>query len=537
MSNKEPMKSSSAQDLISLEAAFTELMAPWPEAVFLVRTTGEIIIASAAATNLTGRLSHELSGETIQNLVIDPSEKVVTYLRACANSKLLTPGSLTWLGQHSQEIFAHCEGALLRPKSPDLDDVLLLRVDFEAHSSQQVEEPDQQSAVLDTAYQAQAEREKLIGQLEALNQATQRITHELAFERALQNITDEARTLLKVKYAALGIHDGQGNISQFLTSGISEEVHAKIGALPTGKGVLGYLLHHGQSIIVDDISRHANAVGFPNHHPLMNQLLGVPIYAHGTLIGALYLTDKADGTPFTEIDQYLIDLLAHHAANAIANAQLFEQSQRVAVLEERDHFAQDLHDGIIQSIYGVGLALDQVKRDIPATNETAIEQIDLSLKSLSNIIQELRSYIFDLRPQAMEHRELKTRLEALFQELENNLRLSVQANISPKLDTMITEEQARHIFHICHEALSNAARHAKANKLFVSLTEKDSLVTLRVEDDGIGFKRPPKINPGHRGLANIQARATRLGALLNIESQPQQGTRVILTFRSATSTV
>ena len=72
----------------------------------------------------------------------------------------------------------------------------------------------------------------------------------------------------------------------------------------------------------------------------------------------------------------------------------------------------------------------------------------------------------------------------------------------------------------------------QASKLFVSLTQEDDLVTLRVEDDGIGFEKPAQINPGHRGLANIQARATRLGALLNIDSLPQQGTRVILTFRS-----
>jgi signal transduction histidine kinase len=223
-------------------------------------------------------------------------------------------------------------------------------------------------------------------------------------------------------------------------------------------------------------------------------------------------------------------MLSLHASIAIENASLYEQTQTLTTLQERERFAQDLHDGIIQSLYGVGLALDQTKLDIAALGEAATRQIDLSVNSLGEVIKDLRSYIFDLRPQALQQRGLKTRLDALIQELKVNIRLPVEAHISPDIDLYLEEMQSRHVFHICHEALSNAARHAKANHIFVNLSRDNDTVSLRIEDDGVGFEELPEIRLGHRGLANIQKRAAQLGGSLNINSQPQQGTRLTLLF-------
>lgn len=381
--------------------------------------------------------------------------------------------------------------------------------------------------------QAEIEREQLISALNDLNEATQSITADLALEQVLQAIAQAAQSLIKVKYTALGIHDGQGHLSEFLTVGITEEERLQIGPAPIGRGLLGFLLHQGQSLIIDDIATHSASAGFPNHHPMMHSLLGVPIFAKGQLIGALYLSDKENGDPFNETDQKLVEMLARHAANAIENARLHDQTQRIAVLEERDRFAQDLHDGIIQSIYGVGLALEQVKADIPSDNQKAKDHMGRCLTSLANVIQELRSYIFDLRPQAIVYQGLKARLEGLIAELQTNLRLPVQAEIEPNIDQHLSEEQARHIFHICHEALSNAARHARAKQIVVSLSTSGDLAILKVSDDGVGFERPPSVTPGHRGLANIQTRVSRIGAIFDIDSVPQEGTRITVTFRYA----
>jgi signal transduction histidine kinase len=176
------------------------------------------------------------------------------------------------------------------------------------------------------------------------------------------------------------------------------------------------------------------------------------------------------------------------------------------------------------------LSLDNIKAALPASDEPTREQIDTSLKSLANVINDLRNYIFDLRPQALRDKGLFARLEGLLKELRVNTLLSIQANIDTEINYYLTDLQASHIFHIAHEALSNAARHARAKRITLALTREDVRVILRVEDDGIGFIMPQLDRHGHHGLANIQKRAAILEANLEIDSAPNRGTRLTLTL-------
>jgi signal transduction histidine kinase len=374
--------------------------------------------------------------------------------------------------------------------------------------------------------------DQLDPQLKALTEAARAITSELSLEQVLQKIAQAAKDLINARYAALGVHDGRGSLSRFVTAGIPPEDRDKIDHLPFGHSLLGAFLYQGKSMIVDDISDHPAAVGFPEHHPLMHTLLGVPIFSKEKLLGALYLADKLDGSHFTLSDRQLIETLAIHAAIAIENARLYEQTQRLAVLEERERFSRDLHDGIIQSIYAVGLSLDTAKASISPTNQAALDQIELSMKSLANVIKDIRNYIFDLRPQALKDKGLYARLQGLIQELKVNTLLIIDADIAPDINTYLSELQASHIFHIAHEVLSNTARHAKARKVNISLTRNNGTVTLQIEDDGVGFEIPKKIAHGHHGLANIQKRASLLGADLNIQSGSNgNGTQITLKLR------
>ena len=178
--------------------------------------------------------------------------------------------------------------------------------------------------------------EQRVQQLLALNKAAIEITGELELDKLLQRIVDAARELIGTKYAALGVLGDDGYIARFPTSGISKTDREKLGAPPRGHGLLGVMMRAGRTLRVPDISKDPRRVGFPPHHPPMTSLLGVPIFMQGRLVGTLYLTDRYDGSDFTEEDEWLVQLLAIHAATALTNAELHDEARRGREAAERE---------------------------------------------------------------------------------------------------------------------------------------------------------------------------------------------------------
>lgn len=380
-------------------------------------------------------------------------------------------------------------------------------------------------------YQAQLEREYFIQQLRALDDATHAITAQLSLEQVLQTIANTAQSLMDVHIAALGVHDEDEYFSQFITAGTSREVAEAFETSAYGRKLLGPLFYKGRPILRNQMSIPSGETGLPSDFPPIHNLLGVPISSKGKLIGALYLANKKHDTPFTETDRLILQRLAIHAAIAIDNARAYEQTQRLAVLEERERFARDLHDGIIQSIYAVGLMLDQAKADIPADYQPAKKQIEVTLDNLARVIQDIRNYIFDLRPQAIKDTGLKNRMDGLIREVCANTKIPIRAIIPTDIGEHLSDDQSNHLFHICHEALSNAVRHAEPSHITVALRCENGVVTLNVTDNGIGFVMPSQVKSGHRGLANMRSRAFHCGARMEIQSIPNKGTTVTVQLK------
>lgn len=163
--------------------------------------------------------------------------------------------------------------------------------------------------------------------LDGLIDAILAITSGLKLDASLRAIVHTAAELVDARYGALGVRGYDHRLVEFVYEGIDEETRHLIGSLPEGRGVLGALIEEPKPIRLDDISRHPASVGFPLHHPPMRTFLGVPVRIRDEVFGNLYLTEKADGQPFSDDDEVLVQALAAAAGIAVDNARLFEESR------------------------------------------------------------------------------------------------------------------------------------------------------------------------------------------------------------------
>ncbi|TRW81193.1 GAF domain-containing sensor histidine kinase [Mycolicibacterium sp. 018/SC-01/001] len=163
--------------------------------------------------------------------------------------------------------------------------------------------------------------------LDGLVEAMLVVTSGLELDETLKTIVHTAIELVDARFGALGVRGDDHELLEFIYEGIDEDARDLIGHLPEGRGVLGVLLDDPKPIRLDNISHHAASVGFPANHPPMETFLGVPVRIRDEVFGNLYLTEKADGQPFSEDDEVLVQALAAAAGIAIDNARLYEQSK------------------------------------------------------------------------------------------------------------------------------------------------------------------------------------------------------------------
>ncbi len=391
------------------------------------------------------------------------------------------------------------------------------------------------SAAVDAAW-SRAQVHVRAERLAALEAATRAVSAELDVDRVLQVIVDRVRELVGARFAALGIADGRGRIERFISSGISPEGRAAIGHVPLGKGLLGMIIRDGSTIRAEDIARHPARYGFPPNHPVMTSFLGAPVLLKGRSVGNLYLADKQGGLAFTEDDERLVEMFAVHAGIAIENARLHDQVQRLAVVDERERIGKDLHDGIIQAIYAVGLSLEDVPElvEVASGRDEAIARVDRAIDALNLVIADIRSYILRLRPGMGGEEDPVAGLARLGEELGMHAAVDLEMDLERGADLLraLPPDRRSDLLFIVREALSNVARHAGASRLAITLDEVDGELVLRVEDNGRGFDPAlvdgPDPSGRHQGLANMRGRAIGMGGTFAIEHPDGTGTRIIV---------
>jgi signal transduction histidine kinase len=355
------------------------------------------------------------------------------------------------------------------------------------------------------------------------------LASELSLDAVLERIVEVGIELTGARYGALGVLTPDGSrIEEFITVGISDEHRALLGDPPTGHGLLGVLIHDARPLRVPDIAADPQSVGFPPNHPAMRSLLGVPITGRGRVFGDLYLTDKDGGEPFDDEDERVLVVLAAQAAVAVENARLHGEAERAArelrrleMLEDRERIAKELHDGVIQSLFAVGMSLQglaTMSRDQETTRrlEVAVEDVDRA-------IRDLRNYIFGLRPGVLADRQLDQALKELSAEFGMRTNVVTVADVDGEVAAELSS-RATDVVQLVREALSNVARHGEATTCRVSLFREPDGAVLEVDDDGRGFD--VDITTLGMGLKNLRDRVESMGGSFAIRSVLGEGTTV-----------
>lgn len=367
-------------------------------------------------------------------------------------------------------------------------------------------------------------------QLAALNGAALAIAAELTLEKVLKQIVDSARDLVGAQYAALGVPNVEGHLETFVYSGMPTDLAKRIPHLPQGHGLLGALIHDPHPIRIPRISDDPRSVGFPPHHPPMESFLGVPIMAANDVLGNLYLTNKLGADEFTDYDLDLVEMLAAHVAIAIQNARLYEQVGRLAIVDERARIGMDLHDGVIQSIYAVGLMLESTRLEIQKSHMAEADALlEGAITGLNDTIRDIRNFILDLRPHRFSG-NLEQGLSRLVREFQVNTMIPVTLAVPSDVVAMLSTPVVRAIFLTTQEALANIARHARASQVSITARRGPKGVELVVTDDGRGFDASTMKQAVGHGLANMRARAEELKGTFKIHTAPGSGTTICLTF-------
>lgn len=337
----------------------------------------------------------------------------------------------------------------------------------------------------------------------------------------LQALLDQlVRTAVETtgaRYGALGVLGEHGQLSEFRHKGMDPSTVALIDHLPVGKGVLGTIIRTGEPLIVEEITRHPDSIGFPEGHPEMGPFLGVPVRAGEKIFGNLYLTDKPGG--FDEDDLLIVSGLAVLAGTAVDTARMRQQLGELALVEDRERIARDLHDSIIQDLFGVGLSLQSLAMRLSGQDEAMLND---TVDQIDSIIVSLRGLIFGLnRPGELpgSFREaMKKMLDDLSKPFGVTIRFTMDAEEPPANDV------ASHVRHIIKEAVSNALRHSGAETITIDVETFAERLLIVVVDDGIGFE-PDNVKRG-LGLGNLEDRVERLDGSLSIRSGREQGTVV-----------
>lgn len=343
----------------------------------------------------------------------------------------------------------------------------------------------------------------------------------------LDSVVQKARRLLGTDCACVMLVDSEGvSIEMAAQDGLTTEAMRKLRLLPD-YGLQGLALRSTKPIVVDDYARDERLKGrrvqLIKAEGLVSQVCA-PLRGKSGPLGTLTVANRS-ATEFSGRSVELVEALANWVAVAIESSRMQTQLESLARLEERERIAMDLHDGVIQSIYAVGLQLEDAADGIEEAPNSARARIEGAINSLNGVIKDIRSYIFDLRPSASRIEDLPAAIRELAELLRVNTLIEADVTMDGTLNGRLSDAQSIGLYHIVQEALNNIGKHSNASTARVALSSDGRTLRLEVHDNGVGLPREDREHGG-QGIRNMQDRASALGASIAFESAAQKGTTI-----------
>jgi nitrate/nitrite-specific signal transduction histidine kinase len=428
--------------------------------------------------------------------------------------ELIGPASLSWLGVPLM-----------------IGDQVLGVIAVESYlSSHAYDEHDQdlftsiasQAAIAIQNAQLFAEVQRRLREQQALYRADEELYRHLDLNQVLDSIVDVAVDILQADKSSLMVWDEQrARLEVRAAHNFGPETLAEMTFGP-GEGTVGIVGMTGEPAIVEDTHLDTRVSRRVTDAEGIRSFLHVPIEI-GDQIYGVFNVDYTEPRQFGDDDLRLFTALAQRAAIAIENAQLYEQAQELAMVEERQRLARDLHDAVSQTLFSASMIADVLpllwERN-PKEGRRRLEE----LRRLTRGAQaEMRTLLFELRPATLAETSLSDLLRQLCEAITGRARLQVALEVEG--DCTLPPDINMTLYRIAQEALNNVVKHAEAEQVTVTLHRTPEQVELRVYDDGRGFD-PSDIPPDHLGVGIMRERAKASGADLTIESSPGQGTEI-----------
>jgi two-component system sensor histidine kinase DevS len=381
-------------------------------------------------------------------------------------------------------------------------------------------------------YESLRKHDKTLGRrnddLALLNHLNSALASTLELEDILNKTLAQLMSHFKVEAGEIFLREEDGQTLRLvLHRGQAAEAFWTRKRFKVGEGSIGLVAETMQPVISHDLQRDKSFLREAVVQAGFKQIACIPLTARGELVGVFSLAARSQ-KPFDEDEIQLLVLVGAAAGTAIENARLHSNARRVAVLEERQRIGMDLHDGIIQSIYGVGMVLENARMLMREDIQQADDRIQKAIDDLNSTIRDIRTYILDLRPRDLRDDGLMEGLKRLTAEFQQNTKAEVSLT-GPKSDHLgdLPQSHALALFHICQEALANVAKHAQAVKVTVGLWSSSDRILLEIHDDGRGFVAADINKMVGHGLANMLTRVHNVGGDLDVSSAPGEGTTIL----------